>query len=484
MPWTGQVIHVMRKDVRQLRSFLLLYVAAVAAAMVHILRSREGWSIFAETVVLLVFVLGMLVVAALIQADSPTRKDAFWAMRPMSPSAVFAAKIATTAIVVIGLGLAAQAIVLLVLAVPMRIGVPLLANSLRIYSLWLVVAMMIATPTRDLRTFIIVLTALLFALMVGLLAWITATVDFQTAAARVLFATVGLVGGLAFVLHFYRVRDAKRETLVLGLAPVLAIWLHLVSMTPSDTPTGVSSITPAVTIGFALQVRPGPTSTMLDTRFTLTGAKPGEAYVLQDASFLVYAAGAVTRIPIPQRLTLASNGVTGLTSGTNVHLPAVMDSVELTGRWSHEVEDVVHILPMRLDASTTQDGRRLSLSSMSSLGADFQFAVRTRFVEDGFNPGTGTGTGDRFAAIVLLVNEEHHESLPVNIVNSVSTSKVVILPGIMLREITDHYKVGLVRSPNRGHELDAAWLRGAHLEISRLIPKGAFPARSTYVVPK
>ena len=74
MTWAGEVAHIMRKDVRELRWVIAGYLLVLAFATVNAL----GWlgtKHFFDGSMLLVVITGMLLVASLVQADSPTRPD-------------------------------------------------------------------------------------------------------------------------------------------------------------------------------------------------------------------------------------------------------------------------------------------------------------------------------------------------------------------------------------------------------------------------
>ena len=71
--------------------------------------------------------------------------------------AVFGDKVAMTAIIVLGVAVTAQAMVMRAFDVPMGVGLPLLIASARYYASWLLIAMIVAAATPNLRTFIVAL---------------------------------------------------------------------------------------------------------------------------------------------------------------------------------------------------------------------------------------------------------------------------------------------------------------------------------------
>ncbi|MEO8564735.1 MAG: hypothetical protein ABI601_21870 [bacterium] len=102
MTWLGQVRHVMRKDLIEDRQLLLGYAAFVAVVGVSSATTRLGTSNGPlQMLPYLVVLSGMIAVASLVQTDSPTQADAFWASRPFHSSAMFAAKIASALLIVL-----------------------------------------------------------------------------------------------------------------------------------------------------------------------------------------------------------------------------------------------------------------------------------------------------------------------------------------------------------------------------------------------
>ena len=104
----AQMLHVARKDLRESRWPFIVYVALVALAAARV---TDWWSAsrVLEMAMFLVVIAGVVLVATLIQSDSPIRADAFWATRPLSPTAVLLAKILLVVVIVVALPVAAQA---------------------------------------------------------------------------------------------------------------------------------------------------------------------------------------------------------------------------------------------------------------------------------------------------------------------------------------------------------------------------------------
>ncbi len=83
----AQALHVARKDLRESRWPLIGYAALVVFAAV---RAAGWWSpgrAF-EAAMFLVVVAGIVLVPIVVQSDSPTGSDVFWATRPLAPTSV------------------------------------------------------------------------------------------------------------------------------------------------------------------------------------------------------------------------------------------------------------------------------------------------------------------------------------------------------------------------------------------------------------
>jgi hypothetical protein len=87
----AQVVHVVKKDLRLLRWPLAAF--AVVLAMVAALNDRDAQLVGSSVIPILAVIAGMLLVATLVQEQSPSAADASWRVLPLSPAAVFVAKL-------------------------------------------------------------------------------------------------------------------------------------------------------------------------------------------------------------------------------------------------------------------------------------------------------------------------------------------------------------------------------------------------------
>jgi hypothetical protein len=159
MPWLRQVMHVALKDARRAWGTLLgcAVLAAFATASSVTLQDvglgSFGWS-------LLFILLAMAHTVSLVQADSPSRADAFWVTRPLRPSAVFGAKLVGI-LLLGGIGLIGQVIVLSAFAVETRAYPALLGRSLVSVSISLAAIALLAALTKDWRALLVAAIAIL-----------------------------------------------------------------------------------------------------------------------------------------------------------------------------------------------------------------------------------------------------------------------------------------------------------------------------------
>lgn len=108
MRGAGLVLHVVQKDLAAARWFLAAYFALLVLSAYQQLSTPGGMQMLAG---MFAVVTAWLCVGVAVQSDPATRADAFWVTRPLSPSIVFAAKLAMIG-VVIAMGLATQLFVM------------------------------------------------------------------------------------------------------------------------------------------------------------------------------------------------------------------------------------------------------------------------------------------------------------------------------------------------------------------------------------
>jgi energy-converting hydrogenase Eha subunit A len=483
----AQVIHVVRKDLRQLRVLLLLYAVLIGISAENAFVRFENWNPLYALAVIFAFIVGMVIVAGLVQADSPTRSDAFWATRPLNPMAVLGAKVATTTIFILGVTLTVQAMELRTFDLSMGVELPMLVNSARSYALWLLIAMIVAAATPNLHIFIAALIggAVVCGAVVVWVGFVPAQ-QIMNPWMRIALGSFGVVCGVAFVVLLYRTRDVRRGTVLFGTIPFFCIFFAL------GTNTSSAAIEPEIhsMASIKVELREGAAPNQLNLGFRMEGAQPGQRYRLRKADVMVFARGGDTlRVPlVPDPIVYAPDRhmSMGISLATPIPVPTVIDSIVLRGRLAVEVLGGAGTLPVKLNAAIVHDGRRTAIEKLAPFSYDSLLALRTTSVEDGTNPGSnsssGSDIGERDSSRVKLVNDERHESIPLFRSRGQSNARLIILPGVMLRESSDMYRAGPLDRFGRGRLVDSAWLRGAHLELSQWVPKGSYPVHDTFVV--
>ena len=234
----AQVRHVMAKDISQARWTILLYLTVVALATAHAL----GWTPLKsgafDIAMYMVVLAGLIVTANVVQADSPIRSDAFWASRPIHPAALLGAKALLVALLVLGVPLIGQAVVLFANEVPGSKFVRLVTESVWVYGVWLLIAMLVGALTRDLKSFT---TTLIGAPVVILLmnTWSMfmygGTSPAAVTTAKLLYVVlliVGVGGAGALLLALYRTRTAGKLIWVGAIVAVLALFATVFAPLP------------------------------------------------------------------------------------------------------------------------------------------------------------------------------------------------------------------------------------------------------------
>ena len=211
MNWLSQVAHMMRKDLREQRLSVLTYLAVVAVLVWAAVRVGQlehdvpiGIGVLANLIIIAV---SMVATASVMHADSPTRPTSLWMSRPLWPSAVLAAKVGFFLAAIVLPALAAQAALLAWYDVPASELASGLLRSLATFGFFHVVALLLASVTRDTRSTILAL----FGLLIGgiVIAWATSESEVPDVVRSVLFAA-GLLGALIIPALFYQTRDPRR----------------------------------------------------------------------------------------------------------------------------------------------------------------------------------------------------------------------------------------------------------------------------------
>lgn len=242
MNWYAQVLQIAQKDFRQTRWMFALFLLGTVIATWgvtsgtsfgpyspspnHVVLGMR--STFSAFLPILLVLLHSGVTAMIVQADSPSRKNAFWATRPLSSSALIAAKI-----FLVTLGLTAVSLTGVVIALAaMGLEGSAIARVVSIagYSaLQLTLAIiLIAAVTYDFRAFLVGAVAIVAVIVLGSIVWS----DFVVADSNTvqIFLSIPLtVGAFAFLGWTYYQRDQNQRVNFAGFA--LAAMLLLSATT-------------------------------------------------------------------------------------------------------------------------------------------------------------------------------------------------------------------------------------------------------------
>ncbi|MEE8146315.1 MAG: hypothetical protein V3T24_01825, partial [Longimicrobiales bacterium] len=328
MSWLTQVWHVAKKDVRQFRWLLALQVLATVMAVPAVVGSGShiggpGFPLSFPSLdwVMVLAGLAVLISAVVVQADSPSRSDAFWASRPLDPLAVLMAKGATLGVFLLAIPLVAEAMLLLWHAVSPSEMVPMLAESLISQAGIVVAAATLAALTANLSAFF----------MVGLGAGVAGAavirvIDslvgraFDTLAPVEVLAPV-LVLGAAVLAHQYSSRNLRRSVVGATLGGVIGLsilgWTSVGYAELSEMPvTAPPDVVRTDLRWGAFEVEPvsrsnaaQPTSWTLSTTVRLADADPRFEYNLLGATARLHLAdGTVIWRRIRRRTRLSPSG--------------------------------------------------------------------------------------------------------------------------------------------------------------------------------
>ena len=510
-----QALRIARKDLVEARWLGLVYVALVAMATVHVARAASlGPMDDPQMPMVFVVMAGMLFVATVVQADAPARADAFWAARPFQPSAVLAAKLLVM-LVVTGVGLLGQAIVITAYGLHGTALATRLPPSAGTYALWLLVAMLIASLARDLKTFVTMTVCIVIApgwATIVLLspttldtqgaATIGVTVNASPASVALLRAAawLGTIGCILLLLWIYRTTDLRRWARTASIAAA-ACGLLAAMNPPWIASAWTSSWNKS---SFGVSPTPGIARAAVSTAFVLSATDPANDSLVIRAT-----------PPSPDaRLTVLSTDVAiTLKDGSTIHVagPSSGDLVrpELPGvRWVSGSADSAHGLTTSLSPiprardAMARGITRVSISpwiaaSVPHVIGSMQLANGSLFVHDGLTArieswsyGSGDGIVDlRISSMprgnytdpsddleYALINDVRHEALPLFRRRAVGGgSNSLVLPGDSAR--TNVFELSTRADTSGALEArDPTWFRSARLV---LIDKGEL---GTYTV--
>ena len=519
MTWGAEVAHIMRKDVRELRWVVAGYVTVLALATANAL----GWFGSQHSIeggMLLVVLMGMLLLASFVQADSPTRPDAFWAIHPHRPSAVMCAKLASAGAIIVVPALVGQYAALSVLAVSGSTTARLLAASAVLYAAWLLVALVIAAITPDIRTFILVLigTPIPLVLLANLF---VAGQPMSTAASRGT-GTVGIVGALALLAVLYRTRDARRRTWIAAFTVVACTAYALVGAASADTADAAAISSPEHRPVLQFQMgrieqRTGGVATVV-IHVVVDSASAGERvafaptavqFALPDGQRVTVSARIGELILVAPRVQVgngisvsADEGPLGQVNSFIVQIPArripfdALASANMTieGNIRLTATTIVGSMPFEPGASMVRSGTRIDVGRFRAT-PDTQVELHVRTTSKPGSPIWEIGGRNTFD--VVLVDQSRRTARMLFPHGAHGMNGAMVLPGAAIQNEVMEWGTS---QPGDGRSLPtpdratvptpdapafsagtvgAAWLRSSRLTVVQWVPAGGYPLSAT-----
>lgn len=273
----AQVGHILRKDLREHRVRVALFVVLVLVALARAMGAPLP--VAQNALSILVLFAGIAIVAAPVESDPPADVRSFWPARPVSPSAMFAAKVGFAMLLVLVAGLA-QAMALWSLDLRLAEAMVYLTGPLQLFGLLLVATLVVAGASGDARARLL----LVFALLLGLLFALGKMSKADPVSPMVKEASIALVALLMLGALFASYRTRRG-----GFVPVVTAFVILVlggaAMVVRTTPVVVPPVGPDVPRPvIRMEVPPGTPAVYrghLRVRLSAAQAPAGWQYSLQ-----------------------------------------------------------------------------------------------------------------------------------------------------------------------------------------------------------
>lgn len=509
----AQVLHVARKDLRESSWPIAVYVALVAMAGIHAAGLWPSARLL-EISMFLVVISGMVLVAMLIQSDSPGRANAFWATRPLQPAAVLMAKLLIATVVVLGLAVAAQAVALSSFDIHGMALARRLPTAAIAYARWLFVAMVLAALTQDLKAFVVALVVLplLMTNVVPSAVWkwlfansgsTDAAGSKATGSAPLLVAWIGIAGCVALLFWFYHRHDRGRLARLAGaVAAAFAVLVALgaPSIPPAEAGPGVAS-----RVGMEISMPPHAIDSAdirLDVR--ATGVPPGQRVTLREASADVELSDG-SSLSVLANPAIVELGFVRPTIANSVWLTANRDSIfgsrlflrpdsaqrlklargvkriVVTGRVWAAQSRLAGSLPLAAGASLTSPGKRVTMQSWSHTGghAEVQLVVLNLPV-----PGTrGLAIAGAASPVeYALVNENRGGAAQLEARGATNGPGWLVLPGDGVANSTLRLDTRILGDAPIA-SVDDRWFDDARLWVVDWLPLGNYPVRAELRLP-
>lgn len=509
MTWLAQMGHVALKDVRQFWWLLLLYAAIVAAVTAN---ARAGGPAAGSIVVTLdafiVVAFGMATAATVVQSDSPSRSTAFWATRPLDPSAVLTAKLVLVALGVVGLGVLGEIVGLEALGLRAAAIIAFVMRSIGLYAIWLVTAILVAALTADFRAFVITLIVAVIAFFaLGQMLFV------DRYGVLHLSAWIPAIGGLialGALAYRYQRRDASRIVWALAAVGVFAAFLFLLTSARIVTgqPPMSEKVAPAMLAGtggivnhdqLVLHLRAVDSDSLHAYGFfcdtLIVHLRDGSLVPLEPRFAPTYlqsaalpAVGAVRWRP-ESRVRDLGVAAYDLNEEERAALAPGVTAIDVGGRVNEYVPELASVLPLRAGQSLARDGQRLQIEKVVNTTDSLLIELRRASIgdpepfvfvgNDTPDPFTWSHLSPRFA----LVNRLRGEGVLLNSRGSETSNGWVVLPGAPVQQSTMRLAPMRAAFPRDTLPRDAAWYSDAQLYVFRWRAGGTYRVHARIAVP-
>jgi hypothetical protein len=509
MTWLAQVRHVAVKDVRQMRWLSACYVVVVLLATAHALSWRGTSNPIFQAAMPFVVWFGMMLIASMIQADSPTHSDAFWASRPFYPSAVLAAKCCVAIVFIIGVGLVGQAIGLGAYGLGSRQMAASLARSAGEYGRWLLLAMVVAALTKDIPSFVVALVIVPVLLLVTGIIFTQSDQATAQTVARGLAAIVGVIGGLVLLVLLYRTRDTRRRTWVGGLIAEACLFTSVFAASPgSRVPALPASVRPPTLTVELLGLDTLPGRRTLGVAIHAQPGTPSQRLTLVDPVMLVrLRSGTTLRLPLNEdaielrpaapppiegitwpRYQSESGSTTiqralPLTPANSAAVAGGVSSAALDGRVVVDELHTLATLPLANGALAAWGNGKVSIERWSHGQGDVSLTIVRSTLSTDVPRSLPLGAYAGKDVELALVNDRRHEGLELSPQTTKASSSSLVLPGPQLAVYAIELRSAKRQAVAGSAPLDGEWLRAARLVIVDWIPRGSYPVHAEFVVP-
>ena len=215
--WFGEVLHVARKDARELRWPLLGYAIFVIVATAHAAGKFAPSSGILDAASILIMFFAIIVTISVVQADSPIDGTAFWVTRPLRASAVLWAKLLFITVGIVALPAIGQWIAVRASLPPLDASEST-ARSVYLTGMILLGAVMVAALTGSMQACVLASIAILIGSSVAaeaLSRFVPEGVHDTDA-----FVAMVVLGLLAALTYLYVRRDSPRRAFFVGIVIV------------------------------------------------------------------------------------------------------------------------------------------------------------------------------------------------------------------------------------------------------------------------